>query len=74
VTGPKGPKRNGARGPLPAGVSFWAVVSDEIDEVIEFFPTRRQAETMLAEAVWDEFDWRGILHVERIELRTRTTN
>jgi hypothetical protein len=55
-------------------VSFWAVVSDEIDEVIEFFPTRRQAEAMLAEAVWDEFDWRGILHVERIELRTRTTN
>jgi hypothetical protein len=28
---------------------FWAVVSDEIDEVIEFFPTRRRAERMLAE-------------------------
>jgi hypothetical protein len=24
-------------------VFFWAVVSDEIDEVIEFFPTRGQA-------------------------------
>jgi hypothetical protein len=33
---------------------FWAVVSDEINRVIEFFPTRRQAERMLAEALRDE--------------------
>jgi hypothetical protein len=53
-------------------VVFWAVVSDEIKQVIEFFPTCRQAERMIAKALEDEPDWRGILHVEQIELeRTR---
>jgi hypothetical protein len=46
---------------------FWAVVSDEINQVIEFFQTRWQAERMLAEALRDEPDWRGILRVEKIE-------
>jgi hypothetical protein len=55
-------------------VFFWAVVSDEIDEVIEFFLERRQAARMLAEALQDELDWRGILRVEKIELRTGTAN
>jgi hypothetical protein len=36
-------------------------MSDKIDRVIEFFPTRRQAEKMLAEALRDEPDWRVIL-------------
>jgi hypothetical protein len=55
-------------------VCFWAVLSDEIDEVIEFFPTRWQAERMLAEALQDEPDWRRILRVEKIEFRTGTAN
>jgi hypothetical protein len=54
-------------------VFFWAVVSDESEEVIEFFPTRWQAEGMIAEALQDEPDWREILRVEKIELRTGTT-
>jgi hypothetical protein len=53
---------------------IWAVVSDAIDEVIEFFPTRWQAEKMVAEAVYDEPDWRGILRVEKIEFRTGALN
>jgi hypothetical protein len=53
---------------------LWAVVSDEINQVIEFFPTRWQAETMLAEALSDEPGWPGILHVEKIEFRTGTAN
>jgi hypothetical protein len=53
---------------------LWAVVSDEINQVIEFFPTRRQAERMVAEALQDEPDWRAILRVEKIELRTGTAN
>ena len=53
---------------------LWAVVSDQINQVIEFFPTRRQAETMLAEALEDEPDWRSILRVEKIEFRTGTAN
>jgi hypothetical protein len=55
-------------------VFFWAVVSDEIDRVIEFFPTRWQAERMLAKVIWDEPDWRGVLRVEKIEFRTGTAN
>ena len=53
---------------------FWAVVSDEVDRVIEFFPTRWQAERKLAKAVWNEPSWHGILRVEKIELRTGTPN
>jgi hypothetical protein len=53
---------------------FWAVVSEEIDRVIEFFPTRWQAERKLARVLWNEPSWRGILRVEKIELRTGTAN
>jgi hypothetical protein len=42
--------------------------------VIEFFPTRRQAERMLAEAFNDGPAWREILRIEKIELRTGTAN
>jgi hypothetical protein len=55
-------------------VFFWAVVSDEINRVIEFFPTRWQAEKMLAKVLWDEPGWQGILRVEKIEFRTGTAN
>jgi hypothetical protein len=53
---------------------FSAVVSDEINQVIEFFPTRRQAERMVGEALQDEPGWSGILRVEKIEFRTGTPN
>jgi hypothetical protein len=53
---------------------LWAVVSDEINRVIEFFPTRWQAERMLAEAAWEEPDWSRSLRVEKIELMTGTAN
>ena len=53
---------------------FWAVVSDEINRVIEFFPTRRLAEKMVAEALQDEPDWQEILRVEKVEFRTGTAN
>jgi hypothetical protein len=57
-----------------AGIAFWAVVSVEINRVIEFFPTRWQAERMLAKVLWEEPDWQGVLRVERIEFRTGTAN
>jgi hypothetical protein len=53
---------------------FWAVVSDEINRVIEFFPTRWQAERMLAKVLWDKPAWQGLLRIEKIELRTGTAN
>jgi hypothetical protein len=55
-------------------VVFYAVVSDEIQRVIEFFPTRWEAERKLARVLWSEPDWGEILHVEPIELRTGTSN
>ena len=55
-------------------VFFWAVVSDEIGRVIKFFPTRWQAERMLAKVLWARPDWNGILHVEKIEFRTGNGN
>ena len=55
-------------------VFFWAVVSDEINRVIRFFPTRWQAERMLAKVLWNRPDWNGILHVEKIEFRTGNGN
>jgi len=55
-------------------VVFYAVVSDEIQRVIQFFPTRWEAERRLARVLWNKPDWRDILHVEPIELRTGTSN
>jgi hypothetical protein len=60
--------------PSVEGVVFWAVVSDEINRLIEFFPTRWQAEKMLTEPLRDEPGWCGVLRVEKIEFRTGTAN
>ena len=46
----------------------WGVVSSEIEQVIEFFRTRREAERMLAEVVRDEPNWQERFYIERIEL------
>jgi hypothetical protein len=46
----------------------WGVVSSEIEQVIEFFRTRREAERMLAEIVRDEPEWLEQFRIERIEL------
>ncbi len=46
----------------------WGVVSSEIEQMIEFFRTRREAERMLAEVVRDEPDWLEQFRIERIEL------
>ena len=59
---------------LPASRLFWAVVTDEIDQAMDFFPTGGQAERMVAEALRDEPDWRGILRLEKVEFRTGTAN
>ena len=53
-----------------ASVVFYAVVSDEIHQVIEFFRTPAEAEAMLE----DEPDWREILYVEPVELVTGCEN
>jgi hypothetical protein len=55
-------------------VVLYAVVSDEIQRVIEFFLERHEAEAMLVRVLTDEPGWRDILHVERIELQTGGAN
>ena len=41
----------------------WGVVSSEIEQVIEFFRTRREAERMLAEVVRDEPNWQELFYI-----------
>ena len=55
-------------------VVFYAVVSDQIQHVIEFFRTPAQAEAMLESVLEDEPSWREILYVEPVELVTGGEN
>jgi hypothetical protein len=55
-------------------VVFYAVVSDKIQRVIEFFPDRQAAEAMLKEVLGDEPHRADVLHVEQIELHSGTAN
>jgi hypothetical protein len=70
------PKVRG-RGTLAAyslSMVFWAVVSYEINHVIEWFPTRAEAQKMLDTVVADEPEWRWIMCVEPIVLATGGAN
>ena len=54
---------------------FYAVVSDEIHQVIKFFRTPpAEAEAMLETVLEDEPGWREILYVEPVELVTGGRN
>lgn len=46
---------------IVSALFFYALVSDEIQEVIEFFLRREDAESMLAECLADELAWAGVL-------------
>jgi hypothetical protein len=52
----------------------WGVVSSEIEQVIEFFRTRREAKRMLAEVVRDEHNSQELFYIERIELGAQSMN
>ena len=60
-------RKSYAHGPM-------GVVSSEIEQVIEFFRTRREAERMLAEVVRDEPNWQELFYIERIELGGESLN
>jgi hypothetical protein len=55
-------------------VLFWAVVSYEINQVIEWFPSRVDAQAMLDKVVADEPQWRWSMCVEPIILTTGSQN
>jgi hypothetical protein len=71
---PKGPKKCGCRPLYAPDVVFWAVVSYEINRVIEWFPSRVEAQRMLDVVVADEPRWRWTLCVEPIVLTTGGRN
>ena len=56
------------------GVIFYAVVSDEIEQVIEFYSTPSEAEAMLERVLSDEPEWRDVFYIEPIELVTGGLN
>jgi hypothetical protein len=49
-------------------VLFYGVVSDSIEEAVELFPTREEAEAIVQAWDRDEPQQAGALHVERVEL------
>lgn len=52
----------GSRACLTHRVIIWAVVNAQSEQAIELFPTRDEAEEMLAVVLAAEPDWRGVLH------------
>jgi len=55
-------------------VVFYAVVSDEIHQVIEFFRTPGEAEAMLERVLNDEPGWRETLYIDCVEFVTGGRN
>jgi hypothetical protein len=53
---------------------MWGVVSSEIEQVIELFGTRGEAEEMLARVLRDEPDWSESFRVECIEIGSESLN
>lgn len=53
---------------------FYAVVSSEIEQVIEFFLEQDDAETMLARVLVDEPEWEDTMRVEPVEIITGGLN
>jgi hypothetical protein len=51
-------------------VLFYCVVSDSIEEAVELFPTREEAEAIVQAWDRDEPNQVGALGVERIEFET----
>jgi hypothetical protein len=71
---PKKAEDAGLALPYRRRVIFYAVVSDEIHQVIEFFNTPAEAEAMLETVLEDEPEWRETLYIERVEFVTGGRN
>jgi len=49
-------------------VIFWGLADHRVEEVIDFYATREQAEKTLNEVLEDEPGWAGVLEVVEVEL------
>lgn len=50
--------------------TVYALVSEEIGQVIDFYATREEAEGELRDALSDEPEWEGLLRVEAFNFET----
>lgn len=50
------------------GVAFWGLLEAELQEAIELFQSREEAEAALVAVLHDEPAWVGLVSVEPIEL------
>jgi hypothetical protein len=50
-------------------VILYALISDEIDQVIDFYPTREEADADLLDCLGDEPEWWDVLRVEAFEIQ-----
>jgi hypothetical protein len=48
----------------------YALVSTETQKVVDFYPSREEAETALRECLEDEPEWADVLRVEEVEFET----
>jgi hypothetical protein len=67
-------RRRGCVASYRGSVVFYAVVSDEIHQVIEFFNTPSEAEAMLETVLEDEPQWRETLYIKCVEFVTGGQN
>jgi hypothetical protein len=51
-------------------VLLFALVSDEIQAVVDFYAAREEAEAELRDALSDEPEWADVLRVEAFEFET----
>ena len=70
----KGPKTPARPPSHRCSVIFYAVVSDQIHQVIQFFGTPAEAEAMLETVLEDEPHLQDLLYVPRVELVTGGLN
>lgn len=49
---------------------FYGVVSDEVQEIVEFFARREDAETFIEECLDDEPQWASVLWVGSFDFDT----
>ena len=53
---------------------FYGVVSDSVQETVELFTSREEAEAIVQAWDRDKPDQAGVLRIEKIEFQTGTTN
>jgi hypothetical protein len=47
---------------------FWGLASRRVNEVVEFYGSREEAQQALAQVLRDEPDWRNIVFLVEVEL------